>query len=305
MEKELLFGVLTKTYSLSEQELSDLLYEKSDGSDELTLKEGAMDILLEKDVQRVKKLQADVKPSLDQKEKEAQFSRGKKEALEELENEVKEKFGLQESENKGFDLVAEAIKKETKSKPDKLTDEDVKKHSVYLDLEKNSVPKSKYEELENTHNEFIKNQEKSEILSKVNETALEQLELLEPIHSKNPIVKANRIKDFLEKLKQWDYQPQPDNNHLIIDGNGNRLEDGHGNPISFNDFIKENASLYFDFQIQTNKGSPGNQNGDGSGSSDIKAPTSKEEYSRMVFNEPDPEKRIKIKQLAKEAGVID
>ena len=302
MEKELLFGVLTKTYSLSEQELSDLLYEKSDGSDELTLKQGALDILLDKDVQRVKKLQADAKPSLEQKEKEAQYSRGKKEALEQFEKETREKYGLQESKSEGFDLIAEVVKKETKTKPG-ITDEDVKKHPVYLDLEKTTVPKSKYEELENTHNEFIKNQEKSEILSKVHETVLEQLESLKPIHSQTAEVRLNRQKDFLAKFSQWDYQVQEDGNHLIIDKDGNRLEDGHGNPISFKDFVKKNASLYYDFQVQGDKGSPGNQNGDGSGDVQVKVPTTKEEYSRMIFEEPDPVKRIKIKEAAKAAGL--
>ena len=75
MEKKLLFGVLTKTLNKSEQEMTDLLYQKADDSDEMVLKEGALEEILALDVQRVKTIQAGVKP--DEKILKDQYSRGK------------------------------------------------------------------------------------------------------------------------------------------------------------------------------------------------------------------------------------
>lgn len=301
MEKNLLFGVLAKTLNKSEQELTDLLYKKADDSDEIILKDDALDLALNLDEQRVKNIQANVKP--DKKTLEEQYSRGKKETMEAFEKEVKEKYSL-ESDKIGIELVEEAVSSQVKTKP-KLTDDEVKKHPIYLELEKNSVTKERYETLQGEFDGFKKNQEKSEKLSRVNEFVLRELELLKPVVSENAEVRINRQKDFLAKFEQWDYQLQDGADPLILDAEGNRIEDGHGNPVAWKDFVKKNASLYYDFKVQDPKGSSGSGGDEGEKFKGIKVPESKEEYSKMIQDEPDPEKRVKIRELAIGAGLIE
>jgi len=301
MEKNLLFGVLAKTLNKSEQELTDLLYKKADDSDEIILKDDALDLALNLDEQRVKNIQANVKP--DKKTLEEQYSRGKKETMEAFEKEVREKYSL-ESDKIGIELVEEAVSSQVKTKP-KLTDDEVKKHPIYLELEKNSVTKERYETLQGEFDGFKKNQEKSEKLSRVNEFVLRELELLKPVVSENAEVRINRQKDFLAKFEQWDYQLQDGADPLILDAEGNRIEDGHGNPVAWKDFVKKNASLYYDFKVQDPKGSSGSGGDEGEKFKGIKVPESKEEYSKMIQDEPDPEKRVKIRELAIGAGLIE
>ena len=54
-EKQILLGLLTKTLNRSEQEVTELLYQKGD-NDELILKDGAIDEILELDSARVESI---------------------------------------------------------------------------------------------------------------------------------------------------------------------------------------------------------------------------------------------------------
>jgi len=301
MEKKLLFGVLTKTLNKSEQEMTDLLYQKADDSDEIVLKEGALEEILALDVQRVKTIQAGVKP--DEKILKDQYSRGKKEALEGIEKEVRGKYSL-ESDKTGIELISEAVDSQKKQKPEKLTDDEVKKHPVYLELENNSIRKEEHEKVKTEFDDFKKNQEKSERMVKIHEYVLKELDLLNPVLSENSEVKMNRQRDFLAKFDQWDYQLNDGSDPLILQ-NGNRLEDAHGNPVAWKDFVKQKASLHYDFKAQNDKGNAGNDDKGKKFTGDIKIPANKEEYSQMIFNETDPDRKIAIKEAAKAAGIID
>jgi len=83
------------------------------------------------------------------------------------------------------------------------------------------------------------------------------------------------------------------------------LEDAHGNPVAWKDFVKQKASLHYDFKAQKPKGGSGNDDDGKLAVGDIKIPASKEEYSRMIFEEPDSDKKIAIRKLAIEAGIIE
>ena len=63
MEKDLLTGVLTKAYNKSSEEIAELLYDKSADSDEVTLKEGALDLVLDLDAKRVERLKSSATPN--------------------------------------------------------------------------------------------------------------------------------------------------------------------------------------------------------------------------------------------------
>jgi len=287
-EKKLLFGVLTKTLNKSEQEVTDLLYQKAEDSDELTLKEGSLDECLNMDVSRVKTIQANVKP--DKKLLEDQYSRGKKESLSDFEKEVKEKYSL-ETEMQGIELVEAIVKSQVKSKP-KLTDDDVKKHDLYLALEKDRVPKEDHERLKTEFDQFKQNQDKAENFREIEKSVILTLDKLKPILSDNPEVRQTRQDDFLSKFEKFDYQIGDNGDPLVLE-DGKRKEDKHGNPIKFEDFVKEIASLNYDFKVQDDKGNSGNET-ETTTTTNFKVPETEAEYATMIQNEPDPDKRIKI-----------
>lgn len=287
--KELLFGVLTKTLNKSEQEITDLLYQKAEDSDELILKDGALEETLDIDASRVKTIQANVKPS--KKTLDDQYSRGKKESLTEFEKEVREKYGL-ETEKQGIELIELAVNSQVKSKP-KLTDDDVKKHDLYLALEKDRVPKEDYEKLKEEFDQFKQNQDKAEKFREIRKSVIIELEKLNPILSDNAEVRQTRQDDFLSKFEKYDYQIGENSDPLVLE-NGSRKEDKHGNPIVFKDFVKDIASLNYDFKVQEGKGNAGNEGKSDAVTPDFKVPENDAEYAKMIQNEPDPAKRILI-----------
>ena len=143
MEAELLKGVLTKTLNLTEEEVSDLLYQKAEDSDELVLREDALTLTLDRDATRIANVKQAVKP--DKARLESEYSRGVKETMDRFETSAKELYDIS-SEAQGLDLVKEIIN--TVSECNVITDENVKSHVVYIELEKNSVTKKVHEELQ-------------------------------------------------------------------------------------------------------------------------------------------------------------
>jgi len=290
---DLLFGVLTKTLNKSEEEISALLYTKAEDSDELILKDDALELVLDADVSRVDKIKKSVKP--DPEALKSQYSRGLKEAMENYEKELRETYSSA-SDAQGLDLVKAIINSETKNKS-KLTDDDVKKHPLYLDLEKNRVTKEKYDSLESEFNDYKSNQARNARLSDIKKDVMTIFDTLNAVQSDNPTVARNRINDFLSKFEQanLDYEIQEDGNHVITK-DGSRLEDDHGNPLKFKEFVVQNAQLYYDFAKSDAKGNAGNSGGDNGGGSHIDVPKTKEEYLKYMATESDPAKRVAMNQ---------
>ena len=299
MEKELLLGVLTKTLNQTEEEISALLYTKAEDSEELILKEDVLDLVLDADVSRVEKIKKSVKP--DKSLLEAQYSRGKEETMRNFETEIQEHYST-ETDAKGLDLVKAVVNSETKSKS-KFTDDDVKKHPLYLDLEKNRIPKDVHEKLQSEYDDYKNNQAKNARLSVVKKDVLTIFNTLNTIQSENKQVAQTRMDDFLSKFDAYDYEPDPEggNNHLVLK-DGARLEDAHSNPIKFHDFVTQTAQLNYDFTESDNKGNAGNTGG-GNGSGDrVDVPKDNADYLAKMAAETDPAKRVKIYETYKAAN---
>lgn len=258
MEKDLLTGVLTKAYNKSSEEIADLLYEKSADSDEVTLKEGALDLVLDLDAKRVERLKSSATPN--KEELKRIRDQHIKEIMEDFEKKIKAAYGY-ESTAKGLDLVKEIIDQVSECD---ISDEKVKTHPLYVELEK-LKSKEDYEALQNDFENFKLNQDKLSRLTKVKSDVSTIFSSLNPIESQNPTVAQNRRNDFLNKFEQYDYELQENGDHLIVQ-NGKRMEDQHGNPVKFADFVKGLAELNYDFAQSTPRGSAGNTGGNGGGS---------------------------------------
>ena len=132
MEKELLTGVLTKAYNKTSEEIAELLYEKAADSDEVTLKEGALNLVLDLDTARVERLKSSA--TLDKTQIKNLRDQHIKEIMEDFEKKIKTTYGV-DSTSKGIDLVKEIIDQVSECD---ISDEKVKTTSLCILSLKNS-----------------------------------------------------------------------------------------------------------------------------------------------------------------------
>lgn len=287
-EKDILIGVLTKTLNKSEQEVAELLYQKE--GDELKLKEGAVDDILSLDSVRVDNIKKNA--PIDKDRLNNEYSRGKKEALSELENSLKEKHSV-ESDLKGIELIDSILASKSNVK---LSDDEVKKHPLYIELEKKRIPKEKYDSLQKEFDSFKGNVEKNAKLGKIKEKARTLLAEMKPIVSENPVVAKTREEDFLRKFESYDYQLDGDS-IIILRPDGSRLEDGHANVLPFSEFVKNIAAMNYDFAKQGQKSNSGaGDNDDTSTPPKVVVPKNDDEYVKMIREAKTTEQKIAIKE---------
>jgi len=289
MEKEILTGLLTKAYNKSSEEIAELLYTKDADSEEVTLKEGALDLVLDMDLNRVEKLKSSAKPDKDSLK--SLRDQTIKEIMEDFEKKLKAKYSL-ESSSKGLDLVQEIIDQVSDCD---ISDEKVKQHPHYLEMEQ--TKNEAIETLQQEHEDYKLNQDRRSRLGRVNNDVLGIFASLNPIESENTVVAQTRRDDFLKKFEGYDYDIKEDGNHFVkLDGN--RVEDNHGNPVKFNDFVKNIATMNYDFKQGDDRGNAGNTGGNGSGGS-VDIPKTEKEYLASMtdlMQRGDKEGVIKLNQ---------
>jgi hypothetical protein len=253
--KELLTGLVSKAYKLDESGVASLF--NDDGE---TLKDDALQTLLNKDVERVTELTKGSKEKFDEGYKKAQ-----KEVLSARETEIKEKYGIT-SDLKGLELI-DAVIAATAPNAGELTDEQVKKSKPYLDL-KESIPtevQKATKAIADEYNNFKQGVEKTKLLGVVKNKALPLLESWNPILSQNPTVASNQKSIFERELESLQYRM--DGERVILldeDGKTDKL-DAHGQRVDFEKHIRGIADKYYDFKQGVDKGSPENKNDGGNG----------------------------------------
>lgn len=258
--KEIFLGHLATTLNKPVEEIAELLYQKGeDGKPSDDLVENAAELLKTWDVERVKTLRAtaDNKKALDD-----QYKRGKKEALSELEDEIRKAYKL-ESDKMGLDLIREAVATEAKSD---LPEEKVKRHPLFLDLEKRL--KDEVTSIQTQHKTQLEEVEKGYArkftLADVKQRAMLELEKMNPVYQEHPEIAANYKRLFANEFDQYDYEKQEDGTYLVLKGE-KRLEDEHGNPVGFDRLVKNVAGRFYTFKEQSPKGGAGNKNGSSAG----------------------------------------
>ncbi|HCC71256.1 MAG TPA: hypothetical protein DEQ09_08920 [Bacteroidales bacterium] len=287
-EKTILIGVLTKTLNKSEQEVTELLYQGE--GENIELRKTIMDDILALDSKRVANIKKNT--PVDKERLDNEYKRGQKETLDKFEKSVREKYSS-ESEKKGVELIDEIIS--SKQKASKLTDDEVKKHPLYVDLEKDRVTKDEHERVIKEYDDYKKKIERENKFVSIKERARLKLQEMKPIISDNALVAKTREEDFLRKFEIYDYQVDGDN-ILVLKSDGTRLEDGHGNPLPFNNLIENIAANNYDFPLQDKKGGTGgNVDGDGK-PLHITIPKTPEEYSQAIANAQNLDEKIAIKK---------
>jgi hypothetical protein len=308
--EEVLTGVLSTTYKLDETGVAAL--KEADGS----FKDDAIEFLTKQDAERVATLRGDV-----EKVKTERYSQGKREALEALEKELRDEYQVKSTDAKGKELVKAIVALKLQSATS-LTDEQVKAHPMYLELEKHTaaIPQTIEEKVkeaeERVRSEFKAERDQRTVLSK----AVATLKGMNPILPKNEAI-ANAQLSLLENaVKSGKYQLVEKDGEIVdivpmkADGSG-RLEDAHGHPIKFETHIKDLASKMYEFSDGDDRSGADDPNkvggggkGKGDGAFDPKTPA---EYAKLfadIEKLPDVKERLskwaELKEAAKRNGVI-
>lgn len=267
---ETLMYLATKQFNMTEDEAKELLF---DGDN---IRDNAADLLLERDKQRILKLRA---------ERETKYNEGYQTAEKKFKTHAEETFkkktgydGTEDNFEAMFDAWYEK-QKEALSKKVQVTDDDIKRHPLYIDLESKSISKQKYDELQKSFDEFRTQSQRKAVMETVTSRAWDVVAARNPILSENQTVAENRKRDFLAKFSGFDYDLN--DNKIIALKEGKRLEDAHGNLKSFEAFVIELAEQNFDFRAQDDKGNSGNRNTTG-GVVVTEKPTTEEELNAVL-----------------------
>lgn len=278
--EKLLRALLAKAYKKQETEIDQILSETTDDNAGETAVIGW-------DTSRVAEIKKPVPGSTFQDG----YAKAKKEVLTTLESELKAKYSI-EDDATGIDLIELAIQNQT-GDASKLTEDQVRKHPLFLTFERDMKKqlKDKDAEITNKVAEVEGKFKRNETLNAVKGEALKFLDPLKPVLPGTPTV-ANTIKsNFLKEFEAFDFEKQTDGRFLAMK-DGKVYTDAHGNSLYLEDLVKATAPNYFEFQQNNGGGNAGNggaddqnKNNGGGGAAyptGIAKPTSFEELSRIV-----------------------
>jgi hypothetical protein len=184
-----------------------------------------------------------------------QRGRAKREVLTDFEKQLRQNFGVDNSELRGLDLVNHLVDGAKNAKTE-LTPDAIKAHPFFRD-----AMKAKNEELQKISNDFEgykRDISNKTVRSEVERKARGILLALNPVLSKNETIKDNQVKMFLASL----------NGNFKIDGDkikvlnesGEEALDASYNPLGFESLVKNRAASFFDFhEVDPNKSSPGDK----------------------------------------------
>ena len=273
-EKEVMLNAFSKYFNKTDEELTAMLYEGE--GDNLTLKEGAADLLIELDTQRVGRIRTEASEGATKKFDDF-AKKTKREVLEKFEKDLKAQYNL-ESDKTGLELIEDLTA--SVSKNPNITEESLKTNPIYLKLERGI--KEAYEgQISTVKGEFdsYKSQvEKGKVVGSVKSQAEAVFLALNPVLSDDPVKAKNQRQEFLRRFEGFDYIIDGDN--IMVKSGDGRLEDGHGNPIKFDAFVRTEAEKLYDFKKQERRESPGNKGG----GADASIRISREEYNKMVID---------------------
>jgi hypothetical protein len=248
--KKILTGLLSTALKMDNGAVAELLNEENSENTEDTI----LSAIVQLDTTRISKLTTG-KPGQTYQDG---YKKGKSESLTNLEKELKGIYGI-DSDKTGAELVADIIAgNTTTTEGAKLTDDDIKKHPVFLQMqrvlkqEKEAAIAAAKTDLENVQRQH--SAEKT--FESVRNKALAKLEGLNPILPENPEIARNLKDVFASSLKDYDYQLDGDN-VIVLKKDGSIAVDAHGNNVELEDLVTTNASKFFVFQ----KNNGGNNSG--------------------------------------------
>jgi hypothetical protein len=254
--KKLLRALLSKAFKLDAGQIDELLAEETDKDGKKTpVTEAELENkILDADKERVKTLTA---PKTGQTYQDG-YKAAKKEVLTDLETKAKEKFGV-ETDVTGLELI-EAIVNAKAGDKSKMTDDDVRKHPLFVNAEKEKKQalKDLKDDLEGKLTAKDKEFSRSKTITEVQGKAWGIVEGLKPVLPQNATVANTHKANFLKALEGYDYEIT--NGNIVISKDGTVQTDGHGNNLTFDELTKNTANNYFEFQNNNGGSNGGNNN---------------------------------------------
>ena len=247
---EVLIGLLSKAYNLDTERIAELLFKKdADGQATDEINEGALQAILDLDVQRTASLKDDAKKRFDDGHK-----KGKSETAKQWEKMIREKFGVDGEGDLILESLAEKMSNTGKSD---LTDDAVKRHKLYQELERAAQEREQAalaageEKLKTFQLEQSKSQRRQMAEGKAKDILLN----LKPVLEDDQTIADTRIRDFLRDIGEFEFD---ENLNPLKDGES--YKNAHGHLVSFDQMAQEIAARRFKFQVQDPKGNGGNLN---------------------------------------------
>lgn len=291
--KEVLFELLRIQLNKSDAEVAELI-SNSDG----TLKDDALELLKTQDAERVKSLKELATSRFDDGYKKAQ-----KEVLDNLEKQIKEKTGSA-SDKKGLDLIEDVINEKVSaaSKADGISDDKVKRHALYLDLEKklktevDSKEKEWKEKFDKRESEIKRSETNQKVASEINKIVDE----LRPVFSTDATRAAQQRKDIAEAILKTNFE-EVNGEYLPLkeDGSG-RMEDSHGHAVKLKSLVSDFVTSRYDLSKAEERSSAGNQNKATESAYKGAMPKTEAEYVKLITDDKIPvEERSAIQEAWK------
>lgn len=277
--KEILRGVLANAYKMADGEVSELL-EKTDVA-EIT------NTILEKDKSRIS--------DLGKTKFQDGYKKAKGEALTDFEKSLREKYKVSDETLQGESLietiVTNNVTEATKGNDGKkgtITEDEIKKHPLYLKLEadKAKAVADNTKEWEAKLTEAQSGFQKANVFSTVKDKALSMLSGDNYVLPEDAEIAENQKSWFLKDLTGFEYERTDDGNTYPIK-DGKRIEDAHGHAVTLDEFLKGKLAKSFPIKINNGGANAGNNNnaganGGSSGSGAIGKPKNIDELSKIV-----------------------
>jgi len=256
---EILNDLLQKVYNLPENEVASLYKLDEEGKPTNEYAENALDVILQKDAERVAALKGKPVDTTELYNKAVKETEGKIHSK--WEESLRADYPTVDPERK---LRGDALRlavKEFRFQQQEIPD--VKNHPEFLSLEKKALQmveekenewKQRFEEQEQT---FVQRQQWEGITKDIRSYFFGSGFVL----PEDKVKQEAHFEDFVPKFQGFKFQRNADGTILVMNPDGSRVENQHGHPIFLHDLVLLKGKERYDIQKQPPVGSAGNDNG--------------------------------------------
>ena len=256
---EILNDLLQKVYNLPENEVASLYKLDEEGKPTNEYAENALDVILQKDAERVAALKGKPVDTTELYNKAVKETEGKIHSK--WEESLRTDYPTVDPERK---LRGDALRlavKEFRFQQQEIPD--VKNHPEFLSLEKKALQmveekenewKQRFEEQEQT---FVQRQQWEGITKDIRSYFFGSGFVL----PEDKVKQEAHFEDFVPKFQGFKFQRNADGTILVMNPDGSRVENQHGHPIFLHDLVLLKGKERYDIQKQPPVGSAGNDNG--------------------------------------------
>lgn len=256
---EILNDLLQKVYNLPETEVASLYKLDEEGKPTNEYAENALEIILQKDAERVAALKGKPIDTTELYNKAVKETEGKIHSK--WEESLRADYPTVDPERKlRGDELRRAVK-EFRFQQQEIPD--VKNHPEFLSLEKKALQmveekenewKQRFEEQEQT---FVQRQQWEGITKDIRSYFFGSGFVL----PEDKVKQEAHFEDFVPKFQGFKFQRNADGTILVMNPDGSRVENQHGHPIFLHDLVLLKGKERYDVQKQPPVGSAGNDNG--------------------------------------------